>query len=217
MQHRISFSPGDGFSLLSVKMGWFVPHCDGNSRAVLQQPSKPKSRAGNFPLTFPKQLAVFSLLNDAMDRSPETILPVSSRDGQLITSDYRFFSQPIIARQLSLGKGEQGSSMHGCAEGDCQPLAVLNCPTSPVNFSYQSSIFWYAVITLPPQFSSLSFVASIECQALCVTVQKDLRNPLKASTKRAIFQTNVQWRNWSPLMINSSNYSSSQVPGFAVG
>lgn len=58
---------------------------------VLQQPSKPKRRAGNFPLTFPKQLAVFSLLNGAMDRSPETILPVSSRDGQLITSDYRFF------------------------------------------------------------------------------------------------------------------------------
>lgn len=76
--------------------------------------------------------------------------------------------------------------MDSCAEGDSQPPAVLNCPTSPENFSYQS-IFWNAVIMLPPQFSSLSFVASIECQALCVTVQKDLRNPLKSFHKESNF------------------------------
>lgn len=70
---------------------------------------------------------------------------------------------------------------------------------------------------LPSWVLSFSFVAAIEFQALCVTVEKDLRNPLRASTKSAIFQTNVQRRNWSPPMINTSNYSSSQVPGFAVG
>lgn len=70
---------------------------------------------------------------------------------------------------------------------------------------------------LPPHFLSLSFVAAIEFQALCVTVEKDLRNPLKASTKRAIFQTNAQRRNRSPPMINTSTDSSSQVPGSVVG
>lgn len=70
---------------------------------------------------------------------------------------------------------------------------------------------------LPSWFLSFSFVAAIEFQALSVTVEKDLRNPLKASTKRAIFQTNVKRRNWSPPMINTSDYSSSQVRGSAVG
>jgi len=94
MQYSISWRPRDGFTLLPVKIRLFVRHCNGNSKVltVLQQPSKPDSRASNVSLTFQKKFTVFLLLKDATDRNTETILPVSSRDKrfremQLISSD----------------------------------------------------------------------------------------------------------------------------------
>lgn len=71
------------------------------------------------PLTFPTKLTVFSLLNDAMDRSTKTILCVSSRNGyfreeQLTISDY-FFHPTTNCKAIKLGRGG------GCDRGDCQP------------------------------------------------------------------------------------------------
>lgn len=108
------------------------------------------------PLTFPTKLTVFSLLNDAMDRSTKTILHVSSRDGyfreeQLTISDY--FCHPTTnCKAIKLGRGG------GCDRGDCQPQCLAEskccCITCEVQLPKHSILMHgnYAPISLSVPF-----------------------------------------------------------------
>lgn len=113
----------NGFSSLPVQIRWFVLHCNENRSNGHPSPGGELAASPDIS----KKFTVFSLLNDATDRSTKTVLRVSSRDRylrgkQLTTTDY-FFHPTTNCKAIKLGRGG------GCDRGDCQPqcLAESKC------------------------------------------------------------------------------------------